>query len=182
ELGVPVFAHALARAPLDKLGIELDGTLEDGQRIVLGGDPPFPLCVLHTPGHTPGHLAFFDETHGSLIAGDLAAGVGTIVIDPPEGDMDAYLRSLERALELGPHTVFPAHGPPLVPAVGKLHELREHRLRREQKVLDAWRNGKKTPGAMVAEVYDDAPKEVHPIAERQIAAHLARLEKLGRLD
>lgn len=182
ELGVPVYAHALAAEPLARLGIELDGTLEDDQRVVLGGDPPFPVRVLHTPGHAPGHLAFLDETHGSLLVGDLAAGVGTIVIDPPEGDMDAYLGSLERMIDLAPQTVFPAHGPPQVPGADKLRELREHRLDREQKVLAAWRAGKKTPGEMVAEVYDDAPREVHPIAERQIAAHLLRLEKLGLLE
>jgi len=181
EFSLPVFAHRLAAGPLERAGIRLDGELEDGQRIELGGDPPFPVRVIHTPGHTRGHLAFFDETHGSLVTGDLVAGLGTIVIDPPEGDMSEYLDSLERSAELEPKTLFPAHGPAILEAVEKLHSYREHRLWREEKVLEAWRAGKKTPREMVEDVYDDTPKAAHRIAERQIAAHLERLEALGKL-
>jgi glyoxylase-like metal-dependent hydrolase (beta-lactamase superfamily II)/8-oxo-dGTP pyrophosphatase MutT (NUDIX family) len=183
HLGVPVLAHPKTAELLAGRGIAVDGTLADGQRVVLagGGEPDFPLRVLHTPGHAPGHLCFYDETWGSLVAGDLVAGLGTIVIDPPQGDMDAYLASLERLIELAPATLFPAHGPAIRDAVGKLREYVEHRLWREEKVLAAWRDGLREPQAMLPRVYDDVPEQAWPLAERQIVAHLERLERAGRL-
>jgi glyoxylase-like metal-dependent hydrolase (beta-lactamase superfamily II) len=95
--------------------------------------------------------------------------------------MDAYLASLERLIELAPATLFPAHGPAIRDAVGKLREYVEHRLWREEKVLAAWRDGLREPQAMLPRVYDDAPELAWPLAERQIVAHLERLERAGRL-
>ena len=180
-LGVPVFAHP---ATAERLAgrIEVDGTLADDQQIVLAGDPPFAVRVLHTPGHARGHLCFLAESHGSVLAGDLVAGLGTIVVDPPEGDMDDYLASLARLADLDPRTLFPAHGPAIKNAVAKLREYIKHRLWREDRVVTAWSLGLRTPNEMLATVYDDVPKEAHPLAERQILAHLARLRKAGRIE
>jgi ribonuclease/clavin/mitogillin len=181
HLKVKVLAHPATAAKLEEIGIEVDGFLHGGERVELGGDPPFVVRVVHTPGHARGHLAFFDEKYGSLIAGDLMSTLSTIVIDPPEGDMDDYLESLEKVAALAPRAIFPSHGPLALSAMKKLEELHRHRLAREEKVLAAWQSGKKTPEEMVAEVYDDTPPAMHPVALRQIAAHLGRLEKLGRL-
>ncbi len=180
-LGVPVLAHP---ATAERLAgrIAVDGTLADGQRIVLAGDPPFVVRVLHTPGHARGHLCFLAESQSSILAGDLVAGLGTIVVDPPEGDMDDYLGSLARLADLNPHTLFPAHGPAIQNAVAKLREYIEHRLWREEKVAAAWSQGLRTPGEMLSTVYEDVPKEAYPLAERQILAHLARLRKGGRIE
>jgi endoribonuclease LACTB2 len=189
-LNVPVLAHPATAERLAGLAgrvdrIVVDGTLEDGQRVVLAGnlagDPPFPVRVVHTPGHARGHLCFFDETHRSALVGDLVAGLGTIVVDPPEGDMDAYLTSLDKLAALNPRTLFPGHGPAIKNAVAKLREYIEHRLWREERVLAAWSQGLRTPGEMLATVYDDVPKEAHLLAERQILAHLDRLRKTGRI-
>ena len=185
HLGVPVLAHPLTAELLAGRGIPVDGELTDGQRIVLAGgedDDDFPLHVLHTPGHAPGHLCFLDETWGSLIAGDMVAGISTIVIDPPQGDMDAYLASLRRLAELEPKTLFPAHGPAIKNAVATLEDYVEHRLWREDKVLAAWRDGLRDPAAMLPVVYEDTPEKAWPLAQRQILAHLDRLKKLGKLD
>lgn len=181
HLGVPVLAHPASAPGLSAAGIELDDFLHGGERIELGGDPPFWVRVVHTPGHTRGHLCFYDERFGSLITGDLMSTLSTIVIDPPEGDMDAYLDSLEKVAALSPRALFPSHGPLALLAMERLEALHRHRLAREEKVLAAWRAGKRTPAAMVAEVYDDTPPALHPVAERQIAAHLERLTKLGLL-
>ncbi len=182
ELGVPVLAHPDSAAPLARCGIRLDGELVDGQRVELAGEPPFPVRVLHTPGHTRGHLCFFDESGGSLLAGDLVSALSTIVIDPPEGDMEAYLRSLGRMIELAPRTLFPAHGPVILDAVGKLEEYRAHRLERERQVLAAWRAGRRSAAEMVGEIYAEVPRHLHPVAERQVGAHLERLRGLGELE
>ncbi|HEX5757742.1 MAG TPA: MBL fold metallo-hydrolase, partial [Thermoanaerobaculia bacterium] len=180
--GVPVLAHPATAERLAARGLRVDGTLEDGERVVLAGEPPLALRVVHTPGHARGHLCFFDEEGRTLVAGDLVAGVGTIVVDPPEGDMDDYLASLEKALALAPATLLPAHGPAIHGGAAKLREYLEHRLWREERVLAAWRDGLRTPVAMLPTVYDDAPPEALPLAARQIEAHLTRLRRAGRLD
>lgn len=184
-LGVPVAAHAVTAEKLQAQGIPVDRELADGERVELAGeveDDPVPVRVLHTPGHARGHLCFHEERLGSLLAGDMVSAVSTIVVDPPEGDMDAYLASLERLAELAPTMLFPGHGPAILDAVGKLRQFVEHRLWREEKVLAAWRAGLREPDAMLPEVYDDAPRQAWPLAARQILAHLRRLEKAGTIS
>lgn len=181
-LDVPVRAHPATARHLEDRGLSVDDFLEDGQRIVLEGEPPMPVRVLHTPGHARGHLCFFDEEGGSLLAGDMVAGISTIVIDPPDGDMDDYLASLERLADLGPKTLFPGHGPAIRKGTDKLREYVKHRLWREEKVLEAWRSGLRRAQEMLPQVYDDAPKQAWPLAARQIEAHLARLRETGRID
>jgi glyoxylase-like metal-dependent hydrolase (beta-lactamase superfamily II)/8-oxo-dGTP pyrophosphatase MutT (NUDIX family) len=181
RLGVPVLAHEQTARLLAGRGIEVDGTLEAGQVTDLGGATPSPVRVLHTPGHAPGHLAFYDETLGSLLCGDLVSGISTIVVDPPLGDMDLYLDSLARMRDLAPRALFPAHGPAIADAVGTLQETIDHRLWREERILAAWRSGLREPAAMLPTVYDDVPPVAHPLAERQALAHLERLRRHGRL-
>ena len=181
HLDIPVLAHAETGRLLASRGISIDGELFDGQRVVLDGAPPLSLTVHHTPGHAPGHLCFFDDTFRTLIAGDLISTLSTIVIDPPEGNMHDYLESLERMAALDARIVFPSHGPGTLDHPDKMDEYRSHRLEREAMVLEAHRSGKTTPSAMVAEVYADVPPFVHPIAMRQIQAHLDRLQALGEI-
>ena len=126
-------------------------------------------------------VCFLELGQRSLLAGDMVAGLGTIVVDPPEGDMDDYLASLGKLVALAPRTLFPGHGPAIKNAVPKLREYIEHRLWREQRVLAAWRDGRREPEAMLPAVYDDVPREAWPLAARQILAHLARLRRAGRL-
>jgi len=181
-LEVPVFAHPLTGERLRGQGIALDGWLSDGQRVELDGRPPFALRVHHTPGHTGGHLCFEVEATGDLVAGDMVAGFGTIVIDPPEGDMDRYLASLDRLRELAPRTLFVGHGAPFLDSVTKLTEYRDHRLAREAQVLACWEAGEREARAMVPHVYPEIAAAVVPLAERQVLAHLARLARLGRIS
>lgn len=181
-LNVPVLAHSATAERLAAAGIAVDGELVDGERVVLAGGPPFPVRVIHTPGHARGHLCFLDETYGSLIAGDMVAGFGTIVIDPPEGNMDDYLSSLDKLFDLAPQALFPAHGPTIENARAKLDEYRRHRLWREERVLEAWSVELREPAEMLERVYDDVPPIARPLAERQIVAHLERLRRLGKLE
>ncbi len=182
RLGCPVLCHRDTARRLEPLGIAADGELIDGQRVELGDDPPFTLRVVHTPGHAPGHLCFFEEHRRTLVAGDMVAGLGTLVIDPPDGDMELYLASLDRLAKLEPRVIFPAHGPVLAQAVAHLRGYRRHRLWREGRVLDAWRSGLRRPAEMLAAVYPDLAEGAGPLAERQIEAHLIRLAALGRLE
>jgi glyoxylase-like metal-dependent hydrolase (beta-lactamase superfamily II)/8-oxo-dGTP pyrophosphatase MutT (NUDIX family) len=189
RLGVPVAAHRLTAEKLRQRGIPVDRELRDGERIELAGptgEEPVGVQVLHTPGHASGHLCFLEERLGSLLAGDMVSAVSTIVVDPPEGDMDAYLHSLERLIEVEAEVeagmLFPGHGPAILDAKGKLREFVDHRLWREGKVLAAWRAGLRSPEEMLPEVYDDAPRQAWPLAARQILAHLRRLHRAGTIE
>ena len=184
-LNVPVLAHGLTAERVAGDGITVDGLLVDDQRIELAGTTSAEsmwVRVLHTPGHASGHLAFLDEARGTLIAGDLVSALGTVVIDPPEGNMDDYLASLARIRALSPRVLLPAHGSALIDPEKTLRETIEHRLQREQKVAAAWRSGLHDPVGMVDAVYDDTPDAARPLAVRQIRAHLERLERRGLLE
>ncbi|HEY6324112.1 MAG TPA: MBL fold metallo-hydrolase [Thermoanaerobaculia bacterium] len=189
RLGVPVLAHPATAERLAAHGAfgGMDGTLGDGQQVTLAGQgraeaPDLLVQVVHTPGHARGHLCFLELGQRSLLAGDMVAGLGTIVVDPPEGDMDDYLAALAKLVALAPRTLFPGHGPAVKNAVPKLREYIEHRLWREARVLAAWRQGRRDPEAMLPTVYGDVPREAWPLAARQVLAHLARLRRAGQLD
>jgi glyoxylase-like metal-dependent hydrolase (beta-lactamase superfamily II)/8-oxo-dGTP pyrophosphatase MutT (NUDIX family) len=181
ELACPVLCHPLTAERLAERGVAVDGSLAGGERIALGENPPFALRVLHTPGHARGHLCFLEETRDVLIAGDMVAGFGTIVIDPPEGDMTDYLESLDRLADLRPRFLFPAHGPVSVDAEEKLRAYASHRRWREERVIAVWEGGLREPSSMLDEVYPELASSARPLAERQIVAHLTRLERMGRL-
>jgi glyoxylase-like metal-dependent hydrolase (beta-lactamase superfamily II)/8-oxo-dGTP pyrophosphatase MutT (NUDIX family) len=178
ELGVPVMAHeetlkrlakpTLASKPLkDREVIELSG----GERV----------RALHTPGHAPGHLAFYEETQRSLFAGDLVSGISTIVIDALPGSLDRYLKSLERIRELDAHTLFPGHGPPLIDPKKSVQQVLDHRAGREAKILDAVREGALHLEEIVRRAYADTPEADPRLAQLQSQAHLERLEAQGHL-
>ena len=167
-------ARAFAARPVE--GME---RARDGDAIGSGG---VTLDVVATPGHSPDHLAFFERGARALFTGDAVLGRGTSVIDPPEGDLVAYLRSLRRMLELRPRTIYPGHGPVALNAAAKLEEYLEHRAEREEQVLAALAGGPSTPAEMVGEIYEGYQPEVLALAERSVLAHLLKLESEGRVD
>jgi len=179
RLGLPVWAHALAAEQLRQVGIAVARTLADREPLGLRG---FPLTALHTPGHTRGHLTYWHEPSGAAIVGDLISGVSTIVIDPPEGNMDDYLRSLERLLDLKVTTLYPAHGPVMADAPAKLREYLDHRHEREHQILEALKAGAGTPSEIVPRVYQGTPEFLFPFAERSVQAHLDKLAAEGQIE
>jgi glyoxylase-like metal-dependent hydrolase (beta-lactamase superfamily II) len=174
--GAPALA-ALTGAPVRSWRGEGTEHLRDGQIVAM---PGVHLQVVATPGHTPDHVSFLGPEDGSLFTGDMVLGRGTSVIDPPEGDLAVYLRSLTRMRELGPRTIYPGHGPIVLDAVSKLDEYLEHRAMREEQVLAAMKDGLATPEEMVPAIYGDSPAEVHELAARSVLAHLLKLEAEGR--
>ncbi len=176
---VKVAAHALTAEPLAG-SVRVDRHIADDEMIKLEGSPEISLRALHTPGHARGHLCFFEERTGTLISGDNLVGLGSVLIDPPEGNMRDYLQSLERMRDL-PNTsvIFGGHGPAIANPSVKLGEYISHRLDREKKILDAVREGATTPGEIVARVYTDVSPKAHAMAERAVMAHLEKLEADG---
>lgn len=153
--------------------------LADGATIATGAGV---LYALSTPGHRFDHLCFLLEPGGVLFAGDLVAGVGTVVIAPPEGELRAYLTSLQRLLAYPLTLMLPAHGPAIAEPAAKLQEYLDHRLLREQQVLGFLEQGPATIAALVAAIYADVDVRLHPIAASSVFAHLQKLEAEGRVS
>lgn len=172
---VPILAHPETAA---RLPFTVDDPLEDGDRVASG---PHRLRAIHTPGHAPGHLCFLDEATGTLVAGDMVAGVGTIVVEPGDGSMALYLDSLRRLIDLEPTCLLPSHGGAIGGVRHKLESYIEHRLWRERRVLDALADGPATVADLVPRVYDDVPPSVWPLARLSLEAHLIKLADEGRV-
>lgn len=173
---VPVAAHRLTAESL-RGSIRVDRLIEDGEMIELAGEPHISLRAMHTPGHARGHLCFYEERTGALVTGDNIVGLGSVLIDPPEGNMRDYLASLERLRALPNLTVlFGAHGPAIGSARTKIDEYISHRLERERNILAAVREGARVPQLIVARVYTDVHPKAHAMAERAVLAHLEKLE------
>ena len=109
------------------------------------------------------------------------AGFGTVVIDPPEGHMATYFDSLRRMQALEVTALFPAHGPVMANARAKIQEYLGHRSAREQKILEAWRAGRREPSEIVKDVYTDVAPAMYGLAERSVVAHLEKLREEGRI-
>ncbi|HYJ45364.1 MAG TPA: MBL fold metallo-hydrolase [Pyrinomonadaceae bacterium] len=171
-----VAAHPLTAEALDG-SIHVDRFIEDGEVINLKGEPHIRLRALHTPGHARGHLCFYEEATGALMTGDNIVGLGSVLIDPPEGNMRDYLASLERLHAL-PHltVLFGAHGPAVGSPRLKIEEYIKHRLEREANILKAVREGACDAPEIVARVYTDVHPKALPMAERAVLAHLEKLE------
>jgi len=174
---VSVAAHPLTAENLRGC-VPVDRFIEDGDEINLNGTPPLTLRAMHTPGHTRGHLSFYEERTGALITGDNILGLGSVLIDPPEGNMRDYLASLERYRALLPHVkvLFGGHGPAVASPRAKIEEYIAHRLEREKNILQAVRAGASTPPEIVARVYTDVNPKAHAMAERAVLTHLEKLE------
>jgi len=175
---IPVAAHADTAAALTD--IQVDELIADGDVIALDGDPPVNLKALHTPGHARGHLCFHDADRGALLTGDNIVGVGSVLIDPPEGNMREYLNSLARMRALPNLSVlFGGHGPAVAAPYRKIDEYISHRLEREQHILQAVREGATDPKQIVAKVYTDVSPKAYAMAERAVLAHLDKLREDG---
>jgi glyoxylase-like metal-dependent hydrolase (beta-lactamase superfamily II) len=186
ELGLPIWAHAATAARLPELPIAR--RLDEGEVLTLEGTVPQRWTVLHTPGHAPGHVCFLETSEGVVLVGDMVATVGTILIEPNDGDMRAYLAQLERLAALDARVALPAHGEPIdgvgAPSPTALFRFYiQHRLLREAKVHAALVQAGE-PGAdaeaLVPVAYADTPPALWPIARMSLEAHLIKLEHDGR--
>jgi glyoxylase-like metal-dependent hydrolase (beta-lactamase superfamily II) len=179
-LGVPVLAHAATAERIAvSLGVRVDQLIAEGDLLPIG---PAGLRALHTPGHAPGHLCFHDEAGGELIAGDMIASVGTILIHPDDdGDMRLYLQSLHRLLAKNSRRLWPAHGAAVTDTAGLLHFYIGHRQKREDKVVAALRDSAGTLRQLVATVYSDTPVGLHGLAMGSLLAHLRKLQDEQRV-
>ena len=172
---IPIAAHPVtARLVADHIRVDehWEASVQEcgGRRI----QPHF------TPGHAPGHLVFQDQDSGAVIAGDMIAGIGTILIHPSEGDLGHYLASLDLMREIDPTVLLPAHGEAMPAADAVLAFYIAHRHQRSDQIRTALdTRGAASPAELAPIVYAEVPPSVHPIAALQITSHLLWLEKHG---
>jgi glyoxylase-like metal-dependent hydrolase (beta-lactamase superfamily II) len=174
RVGAPVRCHEPSRWD--------DGAspLADGERVPAGG---LVLEAVHTPGHAGDHLCFFDADSRVLYSGDHILGGMTSVVAPPDGDMTAYMASLQRVRKLQPRVILPGHGPRVENAGALIDEYIAHRRDREAQVLAAIRaRGVQVEAVdLVAEIYAEYPRELWEYAAMSVQAHLDKLAREGVL-
>jgi glyoxylase-like metal-dependent hydrolase (beta-lactamase superfamily II)/8-oxo-dGTP pyrophosphatase MutT (NUDIX family) len=154
-----------------------DRVLEHGETIDLGG---VRARAIHTPGHASNHLCYLLEQTRMLFTGDHVMQGSTVVINPPDGNMRAYLASLESLLAMDIAVLAPGHGYLIGDPHREVRRLIKHRLAREAKVLRALaQHGPATLDELLPAVYDDVPSRIHPVAARSLTAHLDKLVAEG---
>ena len=157
--------------------VKCDTILNDGDQLKLGKQT---WEVLITPGHHPGHTCFLSEA--GLIAGDMVAGFGTILIPPATGDMDEYLYQLSRLRSLDAHLLFPSHGPVIALPNKKFTHYITHRKARHERVLQAVNSGLSSIREISIKAYEDTP-DAHPgLAQDQTLAHLLSHQRQGKVS
>ena len=174
ELRISIYAFSREGTP------DVDEEVSDGTTFPAGDDT---LRAVYTPGHRFDHLCYYLERQHTLFAGDLVAGVGTVVIAPPEGDMLDYFNSLRRLQGMDLAEMVPSHGPVIADPQAKLAEYIAHRLQREQQVLAVLHTfpSGATINSMVQSIYVDVDPRLHPVAAKSVEAHLLKLEREGRV-
>lgn len=185
KFNLPVAAHRLTAEAISG-DVRVDRFIEDGEVIEVSEASTgltWRLRAMWTPGHARGHLSFYEERTGSLLTGDCVVGFGTVVIAPPEGNMNDYLASLRRYLELPRLTaLMPGHGTVIADARARIEEYIAHRHDREEQIVSAMRAGASAIPQIVKAVYTDTPEAMHQLAELSVLAHLEKLEGEGRVS
>jgi glyoxylase-like metal-dependent hydrolase (beta-lactamase superfamily II) len=153
-----------------------DVPLADGQR--LAGDG-WAFTALHTPGHAPDHLCFALEGTSILFSGDHVMGWNTSVVAPPEGNMGAYIRSLQRLTERSDGVYFPGHGGQVDDPLRLVKAFLVHRRMREQAILECIRQGNVTARAIVPIVYKGLDPKLLNAATLSALAHVEHLIERG---
>lgn len=178
--GAALHGMAALHAEWQDTDFQPDVPLSGGEVFQLPGNST--LRVIHTPGHAGNHLCYLLDEERMLFTGDHVMQGSTVVINPPDGDMGAYLRSLRELMALDLDWLAPGHGFLMPQPRRAMEQIVAHRLKREAKVLQAF--GSRQPVSMdqlLATVYDDVPPKLHAIARRSLTAHLLKLRDDGRL-
>jgi glyoxylase-like metal-dependent hydrolase (beta-lactamase superfamily II) len=153
-----------------------DKVLADGDSV---SGPGWTLTAVHTPGHTSNHLCYALKEEKALFTGDHVMGWSTTVVAPPDGDMAAYMASLRLLLDRDDEIYHPTHGEPVTDPQRFVRGLITHRKQRENQILKLLGEGPHAIPAMVAVMYAQIDKRLHPAAGRSVLAHLIDLKARG---
>jgi glyoxylase-like metal-dependent hydrolase (beta-lactamase superfamily II) len=184
--------QALTGAPTYAYGPHGAGKLEQGVQVEEGGDMDFAPdhlvkhgdiiqggdwtveCV-YTPGHTSNHMCFALQEQKALFTGDHVMGWSTSIISPPDGDMAAYMQSLELLLERDDAVYWPTHGPSIIDPKTHVRAYIAHRIEREEQILKCIDEGTHGIRDMVPLMYRDTPEFMYPAAARSVLAAMENL-------
>ncbi len=173
KLSIPIYAPlASAFDPIDNL--IPDQSLQDNDLINVGQDH---MIAVHTPGHASNHFCYFLPKLGALFAGDHIMNGSTVIINPPDGDMRNYIKSLIKVRDLPLETIYPGHGEPITSPFHYIESLVDHRKKREVRVLENLDQSFQSLDELVKKVYLDKKSNIYPIAKRSLEAHLIKLER-----
>ena len=176
--GAQVFGRVAAHPEWQDASFAPHTQLVGGERFELPGDST--LVAVHTPGHASNHICYLLEEEKMLFTGDHVMQSSTVVINPPDGDMAAYLRSLRALQEHDLEWLAPGHGFLMAQPKQAMQAIVAHRLKREAKVVAAMHSlGPAGTEALLAAVYDDVPPRLHKMAMRSLTAHLFKLRDDG---
>jgi len=154
-----------------------DVALRDGDVVAGAG---WALRAVHTPGHTSNHLCFALEGEGILFTGDHVMGWSTSIITPPDGDMAAYMASLDKLLARADRLYLPTHGPAITDPAPFVRAFIAHRHAREAQITRCLEDGIGDIAAMVTHIYHDVPEALHSAAAHSVFAHLVHMVETGR--
>lgn len=181
---VPTWAHALTAQAL-RNQVVVTRELCEGEQLPLGtaadGTASWHLQALYTPGHARGHLAFYEPHYRLLFAGDMVSTLSSVVIAPPEGDLQVYLHSLRRLQSLPSRLLLPGHGSASARPRQTIQECLDHRASRELQLLEALTAGPRPVAELTLELYKGLPAPLLRFAELQVLAGLLKLEQEGRV-
>jgi len=169
-------ARAASTAPSPESGADIDFRpdihLVDGQ--VLEGDG-WSIRTVLTPGHAANHAAFALEGSGVLFSADHVMGWSTTIVAPPDGSMADYMASLDRLIAREDGLLLPGHGAPVTDPGAYMRGLKQHRLSREQAIVDRLRQGDRTVDELVRAIYRELDPKMFPAAGLSVLAHLEDL-------
>ena len=171
EQGVPVEEGG-------DMEFEPDELLRDGD-VLTGGD--WSVECVYTPGHTSNHMCYQLRESKALFTGDHVMGWSTSIISPPDGDMGAYIASLDRLLERDDAVYWPTHGPCIDDPKPHVQAFIEHRLARERQIIDCIEQGVHRIEDMVPMMYTELPEFMYPAAARSVLASIEHLVGNGAL-
>ena len=170
--------HASAALDEDDDGDFAPDAILTGGEIIEGDG--WTIEAMATPGHASNHMAFVLREENALFSGDHVMGWSTSVVAPPDGDMTAYMDSLERVLARGFSTIWPTHGPAITQVAPFLKAYRDHRLEREAQICARLAAGDQTIAEMVPALYAAVDQRLWPAASLSVLSHLIKLVKDGR--
>jgi glyoxylase-like metal-dependent hydrolase (beta-lactamase superfamily II) len=154
-----------------------DGVLEDGETLDVDGES---VTVVATPGHTSNHLCF--AYRGALFSGDHVMGWSTTVVVPPDGDMAAYMASLDKLRRRDDRAYYPAHGPAVANPQQYVRHLVGHRMQREKQILGLVGEKPRAIPDIVANAYPGLDPRLVPAAGGSVLAHLIDLERRALVE
>ena len=156
-----------------------DHFLRHGERISGAG---WTIEAVHTPGHTSNHMCYALDEEATLFSGDHVMGWSTTVVSPPDGNMAAYLDSLEHVLERGDATLRPTHGAAITDPAVFVRALIDHRRMRHRQIIACLEDGITTIPAMVERLYATTDRRLFPAARRSVLAHIVHLVHQGLIE